>query len=151
MLLLNDITDYLKEAKMLQVATVKNNQPWVCTVYFAHDEQLNLYWLSKPNTRHSQEIKQNEKVAGTIVLPQNPGDKIRGLQLQGVAKELHNQEEVRAGMKYYAQRFGMNEERVEAIINNTDGHFCYKITPNLFVLFDTLNFPDNPRQEYKLT
>src|ERR1700690_33649 len=106
------IEDYLKEAKMLQIATSKNNQPWSCTVYFAFDDKLNLYWISKPNRRHSEEIRNNDKVAGVIVLPHTPGDKVRGLQFQGIAKELSNKDDATAGMKYYAKRYGMKPERV---------------------------------------
>lgn len=144
------IEDYLKEAKMLQVATSKNKQPWVCTVYFAFDENLNLYWISLPSRRHSEEIRNNEKVAGVIVLPHALGDKGRGIQFQGVAKELTKKDEAAAGMKYYAERYGMKPGRVKAILDGSDGHMCYKITPKLYVLFDEVNFPDNPRQEYSI-
>ena len=143
------IEEYLEKAKMLQVATSKKDQPWVCTVYFAFDEKLNIYWISKPSRRHSEEIKNNEKVAGVIVLPHTPGDKVRGIQLQGVAKELTKKDAIE-GMNYYAKRFGMKQERVNAILDGTDGHVCYKITPKLYVLFDEANFPTDPRKEYKL-
>lgn len=82
------IEDYLKEAWMMQVATSHNSQPWACTVYFAHDENWHLYWISLPTRRHSKEIRENNKIAGTIVLPHVPGDKVRGLQFQGIAKKL---------------------------------------------------------------
>ena len=144
------IEDYLKEAKLLQVATARDNQPWACTVYFAFDEKLNLYWISKLSRRHSEEIRNNEKVAGTVVLPHTPGDKVRGIQFQGIAKELMDKDEATAGMKYYAERYGMKPERVKAILDGSDGHVCYKITPNIYVLFDEVNFPDDPRQEYHL-
>lgn len=142
------IKDYLEEAKILQVATSVKNQPWACTVYFAFDDDLNLYWLSKPTRRHSQELRDNEKVSGTVVLPHTPGDKVRGVQLQGIAKELNSRAEAGLAMKHYARRFGMNTKRVKAILDNTDGHVCYKITPTLYVLFDEVNFPKEPRREY---
>lgn len=144
------IENYLKEAKMLQVATAKGNQPWSCTVYFAFDEELNIYWISKPTRRHSEELRNNARVAGVIVLPHIPGDDVRGIQLQGVAKELTDKQEATNGMKYYAERFGMKQNRVKTILDGTDGHLCYRITPNLYVLFDEVNFPDNPRQEFKI-
>ncbi len=144
------IEDYLKEAKMMQVATAHDNQPWVCTVYFAFDDSLNLYWISKPSSRHSEEIRNNEKVAGAIVLPHVPGDKVRGIQFQGIAKELTKKVDAALGMKYYADRYGMKPERAKAILDGSDGHVCYKITPSLYVLFDEVNFPDNPRREYKI-
>lgn len=144
------VENYLNEARMLQVATSRDDQPWACTVYFAFDDKLNLYWISSTSRRHSEEIRNNEKVAGTIVLPHTPGMKVRGLQLQGVARELNEKDEATIGMKYYAERFGMNSDRVNSILENKDGHICYKIKPTLLVLFDEENFPDNPRQEYQV-
>jgi len=143
------IEDYLFEARMLQVATVRDDQPWACTVYFAFDEILNLYWISTPNRRHSEELRKNEKVAGTVVLPHTPGDPVRGMQLQGMAKELDGIEAEEA-MRYYAERFGVGADRVKAILDGSDGHLCYRISPTLYVLFDEVNFSEDSRQEYIL-
>lgn len=144
------IEEYLEKARLMQVATCRNNQPWACSVYFAFDDKLNLYWISKPNRRHSLELKDNAKVAGTIVTPHKPGDDVRGLQFQGTAKELIEKEEIKLAMSYYAKRYEMDSERVQKIVDDTDGHRCYVIKPSLFVLFDETNFPENPRQEYTL-
>ncbi len=144
------IGDYLKEAKLMQVATCKNSQPWACSVYLAYDKNWNLYWLSKPDRRHSKEIRINGKVAGTIVLPHVPGQKVRGLQFQGTAKELVIREEVEHAIKFYIERFKLSNNRINTIIENKDDHLCYRIKPKLFVLFDEINFPNNPRQEFKL-
>lgn len=34
------IEDYLKEAKLMQLATSVDGQPWVCSVWFAADEVM---------------------------------------------------------------------------------------------------------------
>src|SRR5688572_7268966 len=82
------IQDYLKQAKLMQLGTAVANQPWVCSVWFAADEELNIYWFSSVNRRHSEELKGNSKVAGAFALPHDPEDPPRGLQFQGVAEEL---------------------------------------------------------------
>lgn len=143
------ITDYLQQARLMQVSTARNNQPWTCNVYFAFDDNFNLYWISTPQRRHSQEIEANEKVAGTIVLPHTPGQKVRGLQFQGIGKRATG-EDMKIAMDTYASRMGMKEERKQSILNGKDKHVPYVIQPTLFVLFDEVNFPDNPRQEYKI-
>lgn len=143
------ITGYLQEARLMQVATSKDNQPWACSVYFAFDENLHLYWISLPSTRHSEEIMANEKVAGTIVLPHIPGQKPRGIQFQGTAQQA-KEDDMQKAMDVYATRMGMKEDRKQSILKGKDGHVPYVITPTLFVLFDTMNFPDNPQQEYHL-
>lgn len=141
--------DYLKSAYQMQVATCGNGQPWICSVYFVFDKDLNLYWISKPDRRHSKEIRENEKVAGAIVLQHTPGEKVRGLQFEGVAQELKGFD-AEIGVKLYAERYKLDEERVKALLDGSDGHLCYRIQPKLFVLFDEVNFPDDPRQEFKL-
>ncbi len=142
--------EYLEKARMMQVATAKDGQPWVCTVYFVYDENLNLYWISKTTRRHSEELQINPKVAGVIVLPHTPGDDVRGIQFQGIAKELPTKELALTGVEIYAKRYSMEPERAEKILSGSDGHVCYKIEPSMFVLFDEVNFPDDPRREYTL-
>ena len=58
------VRDYLTKAQIMQIATVHDHQPWVATVYFATDIDLNLYWMSRASRRHSQEILENPKVDG---------------------------------------------------------------------------------------
>src|SRR3989344_8448291 len=136
------IEDYLEKAKLMQVATSRNNHPWACSVYFAYDKFLSLYWISLPSARHSKEIKNNNRVAGAIVLSHTPANNIRGLQFEGTAEAIVDKKEIKIAMKYYAKRYRMPEKRVNAIIENKDGHMCYKIKPTLFVLFDEANFPN---------
>lgn len=143
------IQDFLEKARIMQVATSRDNQPWACTVHFAYDEDMHLYWISTPERRHSKDLETNDKVAGTVVLPLVPGEPVRGIQFQGIAKRLEA-EELKRGLTVIAARSGMKEERQQKIIDGTDGHTVYEITPTLFVLFDALNFPDDPRQEFKL-
>jgi uncharacterized protein YhbP (UPF0306 family) len=143
------VEEYLKEARMMQVATAKDGQPWACTVYFAFDKELNLYWISTPTRRHSLEIENNSKVAGVIVLPHKPGQEVRGIQFEGVAKSLGKKESMNA-LKHYMLRFGMPIKRVKEILAGKDKHVCYGIKPSSIILFDEVNYPDSPRQEYKL-
>lgn len=35
------------------------------------------------------------------------------------------------------------------LLSGEDPHKLYQIKPELFVLFDEINFPDNPRQEWR--
>lgn len=144
------ITDYVNEAIIMQIATAKNNQPWACTVHFANDEDFHLFWISTPERRHSQEIEQNDKVAGTIVLPHTKDQKPRGLQFEGIAKKITDKQEQQHAMDVFAVKRGLPNERKQNILAGKDNHVLYQIVPNKIILFDTVNFPDNPRQEYVL-
>ena len=148
------IKDYLKEAKLMQVATSVGNHPWVCSVWYVHDENFNLYFISRKDRRHSKEIKNNSDVAGTIVIPHEEGigQKVRGIQFEGKA------EMIGIGGLYKAYQL-LKEKYPNAVkhIPTLDlikkGSILvrlYKIIPKSIVLFDEINFPDNPRQEYTL-
>ncbi len=145
------VEEYLAEARLMQVATSRQNAPWVCTVYFAFDEALRLIWISAPERRHSREIDANEHVAGTIVLPHVPGSDVRGIQFEGTARKLIDPREVTQMLAHYANRYGLDEARIRAIAANTDGHMCYVVTPHSYVLFDEVHFPDSPRQVYDMS
>ena len=145
------IRQYLDEAKLMQLATASDGQPWVCTVWFAADEDLNIYWFSSTTRRHSKEVKGSPRVAAAIALPQSPQDQPRGLQLQGVAEEVNDEAEVAKAKSLFTVRI-FDEQTIDSLINHRGKpHKFYKIKPSLFVLFDAVNFPDESRQEWKLS
>lgn len=144
------ITDYLQEAKMMQLATALDNQPWVCNVWFAADEELNIYWFSSITRRHSKEVLKNNKVAAAIVLPHAPIDPPRGLQLQGVAEELNDTKDIQKAISFYQDRIFPKEKIEQFMSDLKKPHKFYRIKPTQFVLFDVVNFPENSRQEYVL-
>lgn len=100
------ILKLLEEVRVMTLATCVQDVPWTCTVAFAYDENLNLYFISNAQTRHAQEIAQNPRVAVAMHEHQNPYDprKVKGLQLQGRAEALLGQEAVRA-LVTYIRRF----------------------------------------------
>jgi uncharacterized protein YhbP (UPF0306 family) len=134
---------------MMQLATSVDGQPWVCSVWFAADDNFNIYWFSSTTRRHSSELKKNPKVAAAIVLPQTPKDMPRGLQLEGTAEELSTAEDIAKARSVYEGRIFDVETINNLMAHPEKPHKFYKITPALFVLFDAVNFPDESRKEWK--
>jgi uncharacterized protein YhbP (UPF0306 family) len=142
------IQDYLKKARAMQISTSVNNKPWCATVYYVYDKNWNLYWISKPSTRHSKEIGKNAKVAGAIVYDQVPSRTVRGLQFEGVAELLSGVEEEVAS-KVYIKQMSREKTLLDDIRSGKNPHKFYRIKPSKFVLFDRENFPINDeRKEY---
>lgn len=136
----NLITQYMDTAREMQIATVSGDQPWICTVYFFMDNAHNIYWISKPERRHSQEIAKNPKVAGSVTEGNVYGQPIRGVQFEGLAKEITDPKEVALHISAYEQRFhrpGLGRE----IVGGSNPHHLFRITPTRFMLFDKANFP----------
>ena len=147
------VSNYLREAKLMQIATVKDNKPWVATVWYAFDDDLNLYFISRKTRRHSVELGKNSAIAGAIVKQHKTlGVKTRGIQFEGNATEVSILE-LPKSFNLFVKRFPKAKKfmiSVRAIIKNITDHHIYKIVPSSIVLFDEVNFPDNSRQELKL-
>lgn len=141
------IREYLKEAKLMQLATSLDGQPWVCSVWFAADNDLNIYWFSSVARRHSKEVLKNPKVAGAVVLPHTPNDPPRGIQFSGEATVLEDEAEIEKVISYYSGRIFTSEKIKEFMGDKDNPHKFYKIKPTQFVLFDVVNFPESSRQE----
>lgn len=144
------ISEFLEHQFLLQVATSVDNIPWVCTVCFGSDSRFNLYWFSRRNARHSKEIAINPIVAGTVAPPYVLGDKSRGLQLVGKATEIQTEEDIVPGLDALRKRYGVHNKRIdqlrhELLAENRD-YGLYRLQPQQIILYDTLNFPDAPRQ-----
>lgn len=146
------IAKHLKEARVLQLATVSDNKPWICNVHFYADVELNIYWCSLPTTRHSLEIEKNPHVAIAIKIHEDsPAEKyVIGLSAQGTAEIITPEEMKKGSAKAYQQKFGDAKAFIDKVIEGNDPHKFYKLTPYSFVLFDNKHFKGNPRQEYKV-
>ncbi len=90
-------------------------------------------------------MAKNPKVAGAISLPQTPDDATRGIQFQGSASLLTEQVDIDKAISVYAVRI-FPRQKIKDLMENGNHRF-YRIRPSMFVLFDAVNFPDNPRQE----
>jgi uncharacterized protein YhbP (UPF0306 family) len=143
------IKKYLSKSRMMQIATVDNGQPWICTVYYVEDEGLNLYWLSLPTRRHSQEIAKQSKVAVAIPVKfdKNP---IIGIQVEGTAEAIKSAGEIAKVMKKYVAKYDSGKQFYDNFIAGKNEHWLYRFTPKSFVLFDEVTFKDNTRKEWKV-
>ena len=73
----------------MSVATY-GDYPWIANLYFVHDENLNLYFLSSHWREHCEAIKKNNKVAVAITDSHQPFRSPQvGIQMHGTAKEVN--------------------------------------------------------------
>lgn len=141
------VKDYLAENFTMQLATVSNGSPWVCTVRFLADAQNNIYWASLPSRRHSQEIKNDSKVACAIVVQNVIGTPVIGIQIEGDAEMIEPPVNDTDIVKRYAEKFVRDSDWVDDFIKGNTDHRLYKLTPSSIYLFDEENFPGGQRQQ----
>lgn len=99
------IVAFLKKHHVLTLSTCRDNQPWCANCFYAFDEEkMILVFTSSPETRHIQEVMQNSKVAGSVVLETSIVGKIQGIQFSGELL-LSEGEEAEQVNSVYLRRF----------------------------------------------
>ena len=141
------VRDYIKDIIHMSIATSQDNKPWISEVHFSYDDELNLYFISRPNRRHSLEIAENKRISGNIVKQYAKGEKVRGVYYEGSAEMLDKVTEDHSAFVSYNERFN-NDTSVLAEQSEENGHRWYKITVNRFYLFDELEM--QPAGKHKL-
>jgi len=99
------VEEILRDSREMVLATCQDGKPWAATLVFGHDENFNLYWMSREDTRHSREIAKNSKVAAAVN-KQPTGENAKGLQIEGNAYKLEKEEEIGAAREFFAKRGG---------------------------------------------
>lgn len=141
------ISQYFVDCKTMQLATISAAMPWICTVYFVTDESFNIYWTSAKSRRHSREIVMNPITAVAIV---RDVERKQGMQITGESFMV-GMDDIERVDKLYSNKYGKKPERLEEVRANTpDGRAYWMFKPDLISLWDEVNFPIQPKQEYRL-
>jgi uncharacterized protein YhbP (UPF0306 family) len=139
------IRDYIKNVLHMSLGTCVDNKPWVCEVHFVYDADLNLYFASDINRRHSQEIAQNPFVSGTIHEPHTIDMKPRGLYYEGTAEVMTDVTEGSPVFRLFDERFNFTLDKLPSAVAN-EGPKFYKITVSDWYVFDARE--STPSQKY---
>jgi uncharacterized protein YhbP (UPF0306 family) len=145
------VKQYLPQVNIMQLATVTHDSPYICTVHYYSDDDLNLYWTSMLSRRHSEEIARNPKVAAYTLVHENTPeeDYVIGITFIGEA-QLMGAEISPAIAEAYAKKLRDTPDFVRKVADDTTPFKFYKFTPEKVVLFDNKDFPKDPRQEFKV-
>lgn len=141
------IREYIDKSFHMSLATSQDNKPWVCEVHFAYDDNLNIYWRSKTDRRHSQEITANPSVAGNIVKQHALDEYPHAVYFEGKAEIIEDESQHQQLYEY----FKLRQDVTEAIIEDAkqpDGHKFYKITVENWYAFG--KFGGDKGQKFEL-
>lgn len=88
----------------MTVATCGQEGPWAAAVFYVHDKDFSLYFLSDPGTRHGGNMATDTRVAATIHQDGQDWRHIKGIQMVGNASLVEDlAEELRAWQLYLAR------------------------------------------------
>lgn len=140
------IKKYLSETGIMQMATVQNGQPWICTLHFAADDKGALYWISDASARHSSDIKTNPNVA--IAIAVSTKMPLVGIQAEGRASIVAQAKQLKEAMGLYVAQQGTSQAFADQIIAGTNKHKLYVFRPERYNLLDLATFSDGAPQEW---
>jgi len=130
----------------MSLGTFDKDGIWVADVVFVHDDDLNIYWLSAPDCRHSKAILENNNVAGTITNSTKSKEPNFGIQFSGKAERLEG-----ARFNLIAKHWAKRNHKIPDIskaLEVLEGDRWYKIAPTDIELIDEANFGFD-RQKYE--
>lgn len=98
------ILDYIRSHNTMTLATCAGDIPWAATVFYASDD-LQLYFFSSPEARHSLNLEVNSRVAVTIQEDYKDWRVIKGIQLEGKVMLVDGIIEKAKAMAVYARKY----------------------------------------------
>lgn len=80
------VENVLRQGYLMGLGTADQDGPWVADLIYTFDDNLNIYWISDKETRHSAAILRDPRVAATITISDRPNMSNLGLQMHGEAR-----------------------------------------------------------------
>ncbi len=100
---LEKMTKFIERHHLLALATVHENQPYGCSVFYAFDaEQVCFIVASDMKTQHIRNVLHNPNVAAVIALETRDVSKIQGIQIQGVMTQTAQKRDQQLYFKHFA-------------------------------------------------
>ena len=126
---------FLDNALTMVLATVKKGKyPRASTLFFAADNDHNLYFVSSSNSQKVKNINENSNVAAVI----ESDDASVNLQIDGKAKELKTEKERSVWFDKLAKKIASNSHLWPPIFHISSGstHKLYKIETSEIISLD---------------
>ena len=145
------LRDYVESAKVMQLATLTKDGPWICHVWYVADwTKDRLLFTSRTTRNHSIHIERDQRVAGGILDMQlkSLGQPVRGISFTGKARVVPLQDLVNS-ISIFCSRWPITDLTQAAIVNGSTNTRVYEILIDKWVLHDEVNFPSDPRFEYE--
>ena len=140
-----DIFDFVRSNRAMSLATASGKEPWVCTVFYGTDKDLNLYIVTDPGSEHGTAINKNDNVAFNIFdSHQIVTDQKRGVQGRGKCQKVNGLVNIIKGLRFWQKANPGAEKKVtmDTIKKFADTRI-FKIVPSYLKFFNEKLYPDS--------
>ncbi len=140
------IKEALSRTSFMALATIGSQGVWVNPVAYFYDKNLNFYWASMINSKHSKNIEENTETSIAIYKTERfpgPGDHVMGLQMKGNARVLLEINEIEDASKARSEINGDDYKVFFDEMSDPKNIWkLYKFETSEMYLFDTRDFQD---------
>lgn len=137
-----DVLEFIKDKKLMVLATY-GKHPWIASVYYSFDKDLNLFFITTPSTLHGKQLEKNKEVAVAIVdTHQKPNDIKKGLQMYGVVEKVSGINKINYVLRLWKDFLNVKWPEI-SFENMKKGLYkgrVYKVIPKKIKLFDQEKF-----------
>ncbi|WP_304544247.1 pyridoxamine 5'-phosphate oxidase family protein [Sulfurimonas microaerophilic] len=106
---LEKIEAFIEQHHVMTLATCGHESVSACSLFYAYDKAKRVFVVaSSDDTLHIEQIRQNNKVAGNILLETKEVGKIQGLQFRGMFKANSSKEFSRLYFKQFPYALALN-------------------------------------------
>ncbi len=127
---------YIAEHSTMTVATHGPEGVWASTLFYAN-VGFDLYFRSKPSTRHVRDILASPQVAATIHRDARDWVAVQGIQLEGVVSGVVDGDEGLEVMRRFVGRFplvdtlwGLDEDSAELWTSDRAARSLFRLRPS---------------------
>jgi uncharacterized protein YhbP (UPF0306 family) len=123
------VRDFLADHHTLSLASIgPDGEPQAADLYYAETNNLSLYFISVPGSRHAANLARDPRVAATIHGDSTRWRDIRGVQLEGTCIRVAGMEWAMAWTRYTAKfPFVLADAALARALQKVD---MYRITPH---------------------
>lgn len=82
------VKEALDRTVIMALSTIGSDGSWTCPVHYHYNEELELFFMSLPDTKHVENIYADPRVSVAIFSPPSPTGEKLGLQIKGIATDL---------------------------------------------------------------
>ena len=129
---------FLRDHQVLTLAVADEDGPHAAALFYAVDDDLRLFVLTNPRTRHGRAMCQTAPVAGTIQRDRQVWNEIQGIQFRGRCHRLRGPDRAR-GWTLYTERFPFLKEKHRVLAVALKRMALWRIDP------DWIRWIDNRR------
>jgi uncharacterized protein YhbP (UPF0306 family) len=145
------LEEYVASGKAMQLATLgADGAPVVCNLWYAYGfEPDRLWFISRPNRAHCENLRADRRVAGAIlaITLDEVGQAVCGVSFTGLGRELPTTG-IDEQIGVYARRWPNAAPAIDPgrLAAGTTHHRVYEVDVTEWVFYDEEHFRAQPRQ-----